>query len=233
MIFKNYIFLVLIFTLISYTNLSYLDDKDNYLKKQIEELPYKIKKVYEDSEEVTEIVKNITGIGYEKIVQRSEYQKLEGLESEYLENFIDDLFEGIKLNLSQFDSTKIKKILLDILNSENKEKELRTFQIVYDEPKSNKLTAIYLVIEYLIKSKEIDLVYTVSSSQQKLQPNLLVIKTTKVENGIISDEMSIVEEEKLLFKNDISAVLDYIEIIALKKCSENFNGKFSCQQIKS
>ena len=94
MIFKNYIFLVLIFTLISYTNLSYLDDKDNYLKKQIEELPYKIKKVYEDSEEVTEIVKNITGIGYEKIVQRSEYQKLEGLESEYLENFIPKHLAG-------------------------------------------------------------------------------------------------------------------------------------------
>jgi hypothetical protein len=217
--------LICLFALINMTKTKDLVSQDRYINKKIDELPEKIQKVLDDSEQVTEIVKNITGVGYEKIVQRSEYQKLEGLESEYYENFLDDFFNGFNLNFTEDKLEKIKNILLDILKTKNeKDNELRSFQIVYEDPEKQKLTALYLVVEYLVKSKEINLVYTSTSSEQTLQPNLLVIKTTKVQNGVNSEEMSIVEEENKLPKRDISAVLEYFEIVALKKCSENLNG---------
>jgi len=193
------------------------------LTSKIAELEKEIAKNNIEKKTTTE-VSRITSSGYSNLLQKSEFQRLDDLESQFYGEFLDDFLEsqGIIGKLKD----EFKKALLTV--SQEPVKIWKVFKFIFSDKKSKSMEGALgylLIIAQKTPQGNINFVSTKVSSTFKMFPDLVIIKeTTTINDQVVKEETIVQTEEKKMKEEDLQNLLAYFELICLKKLDQNVFG---------
>ncbi len=196
-----------------------LKEQVQILMAKVPELEKEIKKNNE-AKKTTEVVERITSKGYKKFIQSSEFQRLDELMGEYYEEFLIDFLESHGIAGKLF--KEFKAALMTVLESDG---EWKVFKFIFSDKKfksdGGKLGYMLILVQ-LLKTNEINFISIKTASEFEMFPDIVIIKkTTTVDGEVVKEETIVKEEEKKMKEEDLKNLLNYFELVALKKLAQN------------